>query len=109
MASSEREVAKRLGLVVEQEARRVLGDVQLRPDPERIADGWERRFIADAERATEVIDLYEQLGYEVCADPVRPEQLDDDCSDCWLRTHLQFVTIYTRQNAERRAGDGRRS
>ena len=92
-----RHVARSLGPFVEQEAQRVLSEAQLAPDPARIADGWERRFIADGRRAEEMIALYRDLGFEVCADPVRPEQLDDDCEDCKLLMLLEFKTIYTRR------------
>lgn len=60
------------------------------------AEGWERRFTADARRADEALELYRQLGFEVRAEPVRPEELVDDCQDCRLLTRLQFKTIYTR-------------
>ncbi len=92
-----RDAAKRLGLVVEQEARRTFTETQLAPDPARVAAGWERRFVTDATRAHEAMDLYEELGYEVCADPVQAESLEDECRDCWLVTQLRFVTIYTRK------------
>lgn len=78
----------------------MLSEAQLRPDPKRIAHGWERRFITDAHRAEEVMELYRQLGYEVRADPVQPEELDDECEDCQLVTLLQFKTIYTRKKQE---------
>jgi hypothetical protein len=75
----------------------VLNDAQLQPDPTRLAAGWERRFIADAARADEAMELYRDLGYEVCADPVRAEELDEECTDCRLLATLKFVTIYTRR------------
>ncbi|UCF40185.1 MAG: hypothetical protein JSW43_10645 [Gemmatimonadota bacterium] len=96
-----REASKRLALVVEQEARRVLTESALEGDPQRLADGWERRFIADGERAKEAMELYAELGYEVCADPLRPEDMADDCEDCKLLMLLQFKTIYTRKRPDR--------
>jgi len=36
-----------LSHLVHQEAQRLLSEAQLSPDPARVADGWERRFIAD--------------------------------------------------------------
>jgi hypothetical protein len=74
-------------------------------DPTRIAEGWERRFIADAQRAKEVIELYTELGYEVCADPVQPKDVGEDCEDCQLLAALQFKIIYTRKRrSDRLAG-----
>jgi hypothetical protein len=46
-----RTVAASLRPIVEREARRALSEAQLEGDPARLADGWERRFIADAPRA----------------------------------------------------------
>jgi len=95
------EELRRLGFLVEAEARRVLSEAQLAGDPQRIADGWKRRFIADRPRAEEAIELYTGLGYEVCADPIMPDELADDCEDCLLVAQLRFVTIYTRRPSRR--------
>ena len=92
-----RDVAKPLGFVVQAEARRMLSDAQIAGDPQRLADGWERRFIADGQRAEEMIRLYEELGFEVATDPIRPEDMDDDCEDCQLLAQLRFQLIYTRK------------
>jgi hypothetical protein len=86
-----------LAHLVEQEARRFLSAQQLEGDPARLADGWERRFIADAQRAREAMELYERLGYEVCADPVTADEVGEDCVDCQLLAALQFKVIYTRR------------
>ena len=91
------EVVRRLGSLVEAEARRVLSDTQLAADPARLAEGWERRFVADGARAAEAMRLYAELGYEVCADPLRAEEAGDDCQDCQLLMLAQFRTIYTRR------------
>lgn len=92
--------ARSLGSIVEQEARRVLSEAQFAPDRARMAAGWERRFVTDGRRAAEMVELYRQLGFEVCADPVTPEQVGDDCADCRLLMLLEFKTIYTRKKRE---------
>jgi hypothetical protein len=81
----------------ERSADRVLSDAQLAPDPALVAEGWERRFTADEQRAKEALELYSQLGYEVRAEPVRPEELQDDCVDCRTVVSFHFQTIYTRK------------
>jgi hypothetical protein len=96
----ERDLLKPLSVVVEHEARRVLSESQLAPDPALVAEGWERRFIADARQAQEATELYTQLGYEVRAVPVRSEEMGDDCGDCQVLILLQFKTIYTRKRGE---------
>lgn len=97
-----RDAIRPLSMLVQREARRVLTDAQLQPDPARVAAGWQRRFITDATRSEEMLGLYRELGYEVCADPVKPEELLDDCQGCRVVVESQFVTIYTRD--KRQAG-----
>ena len=78
---------------------RVLSPAQLEADPALVAEGWERRFTADQERAREAVELYQQLGYEVRAEPVRPQELEDDCQDCRAVVAFHFLAIYTRKKA----------
>lgn len=80
-------------------AERQLSQEQLEPDPALVAEGWERRFTADAQRAEEAIELYAQLGYEVRAESVRPAELKDECEGCRTVVVFQFKTIYTRKKA----------
>ncbi len=88
---------KQLSRVIESEARRVLSEDQFAPDPVLIAQGWERRFMTDARKAEEMIELYSRLDYEVCVKPVESEDITDECEDCQLLMRLQFQTIYTRR------------
>jgi len=86
--------------MVQGEARRVLSEEQLRPDPARLAAGWVRRFIASGARVDEAIALYRELGFEVVADPVRTDEVGEDCEDCQLVAVLDFRTIYTRKRED---------
>ena len=81
----------------ERSTERVFSDAQLQPDPALVAEGWERRFTADAHRAQEAIELYVQLGYEVRAESLLPEQLTDECEGCRSPVISEFKTIYTRK------------
>ncbi len=85
---------------MEGEAKRALSEEQIRPDPQLIADGGERRFVADARRAEEAMELYEQLGFEVRAEAVQEVELADDCEDCRLLLMFQFKTVYTRKQRD---------
>jgi hypothetical protein len=78
-------------------AGRVLSEAQLQPDPALVADGWERRFTADSQRAEEAIELYAKLGYEVRAESLRPDEITDECEGCHALAVLEFKTIYTRK------------
>ncbi len=91
------DLAKRVGVVVKGEAKRALSESQHRPDPSLIAQGWERRFVTDAKRAEEAMDLYKQMGFEVRAEPADAGEVGDECNDCQLLLLLQFKTIYTRK------------
>ena len=99
---SEAETVRSMGLIVGQEVRRMLTETQLRPDPERLAAGWERRFVTDAGRIDEVVQLYEELGFEVATDPIRTQDLGEDCEDCHVLAIRQFRMLYTRPKGERR-------
>jgi hypothetical protein len=80
-----------------------MADVHHNPEPacsaasHLIAAGWERRFIADMLRAKEVTALYRSLGFEVHTEPLKPAELDPQCSDCQLAACHTYVTIYTRK------------
>ncbi len=97
MKRVEAKVSWPLSRLVEEEAKRVLSEAQLTADPVLIAEGWERRFVTDGRRAAEVVELYEELGYEVRAETVRREELENECEDCQLVLLMQFRTIYTRR------------
>jgi hypothetical protein len=78
-------------------AGRFLPEAQLQPDPALVADGWERRFTADSQRAAEAIELYTKLGYEVRVESLRPQEITNECEGCHSLAALEFKTIYTRK------------
>ena len=75
---------------------RFLSEAQLEPDPALVAQGWQRRFTVDEERAKEVAQLYTELGYEVRSEPVVTGEVADDCHDCHSFMAVRLRTIYTR-------------
>jgi hypothetical protein len=66
------------------------------PDAKLIADGWERRFIADAARAQEAMEMYNTMGCEVRSEFVNTEELREECSGC-LAILKQLRVVYTRK------------
>ena len=64
-----------------------------------VGEGWERRFVADADRADEAVEIYTQLGFDVYVEPVTASELSDECNECALVATCQFRTIYTRIKA----------
>lgn len=78
-----------------------LPDLDFPPDPALVAQGWERRFMADPVRAREAKRLYSELGFEVHCAQIKPAELSEVCGDCALETCLAYVTIYTRKKTGR--------
>jgi hypothetical protein len=76
----------------------------LQGNPQWLAQGWERRFVADSQRLAEYVALYAELGYEVAHEPVLAEEIGPECSGCRLVACRQFVTLYTRRPARGGAG-----
>jgi hypothetical protein len=60
-------------------------------------EGWERRFIADPQRAQEAIEIYREAGFEVRVEPAVPDDLREECESCWLVTGGYFRIVYTRR------------
>lgn len=57
--------------------------------------GWRRRFVGGPPALTEMVELYSDLGYEVCLEPLDDEDLGDSCAGCRVALSL-FRIIYTR-------------
>lgn len=69
------------------------------PNPKLVAEGWERRFMADGKRLKEYTELYTSLGFDVFTEAVRPEEIGPECTDCRLIMCRQFLTLYTRKKS----------
>jgi hypothetical protein len=83
--------------LVDAETHRWTAAESMAADPARLAAGWERRFVAAGTRADEAIALYRELGYDVAADAVQPDDLAGACADCAIVAALHFRMIYTRR------------
>lgn len=73
-------------------------------DPELVAQGWVRRFLADSVRAQEAFDLYTSLGYEVKAQKLAPADFNEMCGDCRSEACRSYVLIYTRMRVPSQEG-----
>lgn len=60
-------------------------------------DGWERQTTTDEPRLSELVEFYEELGFEVLLRPAALEELGQDCTDCMRAAPDRFRTIYTRR------------
>jgi hypothetical protein len=74
----------------------VLGqDPPARPRPPEI-EGWTERNTTDEPRLSELVELYEELGFEVMVRPVAVDDLAETCSVCVMAEPERYKTIYTR-------------
>lgn len=71
-----------------------------------MVEEWKRRMVASEPRLTEIVEMYESLGYEVRLEPVDPDDPgwdEDECTVCLEgpteaeRTRV----VYTRPSAAR--------
>ncbi len=69
----------------------------IQSDAALLAEGWERRYVADAARAKEALETYAALGFEVLAQPLEPVQFPSSCGDCSATVCRSYVLIYTRR------------
>jgi hypothetical protein len=69
----------------------------IRDDPALVAEGWERRQLADPARAQEVIALYKSLGFEVLTRELEESDFSADCKACAVAGCQGYVMVYTRR------------
>ena len=86
-----------LASLVRGEAHRADSAARIRPDPARLAAGWERRFVIERERSADLVRLYAVAGYEVAVDAVPAQALADECDGCRVVFMREYVSIYTRR------------
>jgi hypothetical protein len=73
--------------------------LERRRDLELAAAGWLRRHSTTPARATEFIELYRTLGYEVSVDSPASRDFGAACGACARQACDTQVVIYTRRPA----------
>ncbi len=75
----------------------------MRREEELVQQGWEKRFIADEPRLSEMIELYESIGFEVLLEPLPSKEEHgegicegNDCTACFDVNRDRYRTIFTR-------------
>ncbi len=56
--------------------------------------GWERRGIYDDPNLTQIVKMYEELGFIVRLDPFRPG-MEDGCNECMKENPDRYKLVYT--------------
>ena len=64
-------------------------------EKELIARGWEKQTTYDEPRLSEIVEMYEETGFEVHLEPFDPF-FDQGCVDCMKASPEKYKTIYTR-------------
>lgn len=59
------------------------------------AEGWERRTTACEPRLSELVELYESLGFEVRVEEVEAEE-GEECRDCFRLEPGRYKIVFTR-------------
>jgi hypothetical protein len=72
--------------------------------------GWEKRFVADEPRLSEMKELYESIGFEVLLEPLPGKEelagcTESGCTACFEVDPDRFRIIYTRPSKGERWTD----
>ncbi|MCP4806912.1 MAG: cyclohexa-1,5-dienecarbonyl-CoA hydratase [Proteobacteria bacterium] len=62
-----------------------------------VAEGWQRRFLADESRAREAQEMYSSSGFEVHLQRLMPDDFGEKCQDCAASVCTSYVVVYTRK------------
>ncbi len=62
---------------------------------EALAAGYKRNFVADEPRLSEMIETYQDLGFDVITVPISPDSAE--CNECMKHNPDKFQVIYTRR------------
>ena len=60
-------------------------------------EGWELQFTTDQSRLSEMVELYESLGYEVRLEPACGELPLPECASCYEVLCEKYKTIFIRR------------
>ena len=59
--------------------------------------GWIKTTTIDEPRLSEIISEYESLGYDVHLEPVKLEDLGEECKRCYLSQIDKLKSVYVRK------------
>ena len=75
-------------------------------EDELAKEGWQKRFVAEEPRLSEMIELYKVTGFEVHLEPLSAvEEPDEDsgecqeCRICFEGSEEKYQVIFTRPHA----------
>jgi len=59
--------------------------------------GWIKQTTIGEPRLSEIVELYKSLGYEVRLEPVKLDELDEECRKCYEDEVDKVKTVYVRK------------
>ena len=59
--------------------------------------GWERRGIYDDPRLTQILKMYDEIGFIVRVEPFIPE-MEAGCIECIKENPDKYKVLYTKKN-----------
>ena len=59
--------------------------------------GWIKRTTIGEPRLSEIVELYKSLGYEVRVEPVKIDELDEECRRCYENEANEVKTVYVKK------------
>jgi len=59
--------------------------------------GWERRGIYDDPKLTQILKMYEEIGFVVRLEPFRPD-MEAGCTECIKENPDKYKVLYTKKS-----------
>jgi len=60
--------------------------------------GWKKQTTHDEPRLSDVVEMYEEMNFEVHLEPFNPDE-ESGCIECMKAMPDKYKTIYTRKKA----------
>ena len=67
-------------------------------EEELTSHGWEKQTTHDEPRLSDVVEMYEEMDFEVHLEPFNPEE-EPGCIACMKAMPEKYKTIYTKKKA----------
>lgn len=58
-------------------------------------EGWEKQSTLDEPRLSEVVQTYQEIGFEVLLEPFLPE--GEECAECMKEAPENYKTVFVRK------------
>ena len=68
-----------------------------KPSEDVEKEGWIKQTTIGEPRLSEIVELYNSLGYEVRVEPATLDELDEECRRCYGNEIDKLKTVYTRK------------